>query len=289
MDEPDLMSCIVNHVDPVHHPHLYSISQGARWVGKDDFPACSEWADEIEKWLRFIRDHKVDGMKVWGNFFLPRLRDHAPKRDEALSEIAVAYFLEARCGFPVKAWEPEGSVGKKGEPLKGEFLVEFQPSGQIFVEVKSPGWEQEVVTTQGPASPRLRQPKHLDGEGGPTDPVAPVRGAVAKAYPKLPDSMPTLLVITDDLKVALNAWPDTVEIALYCERAEGYTNGYLAEDGCFVGCRYERLGAVGILNVELKGVFMEYRFTLFRNPNCLGSVALPQELFADYPAYEGLT
>jgi len=289
VDEPDLLSCIVNHVDSVHHPHLCSISQGARWVGKDAFPACSEWAEEIEKWLQFIRDHKVDGMKVWGNFFLPRLRDHAPKRDEALSEIAVAYFLEARCGFPVKAWEPEGSIGKKGEPLKGEFLVEFQPSGQIFVEVKSPGWESEVVHNQGKDSPRLRQPKYLKGESGRTDPGTAVRQAVAKAYPKLQDSMPTLLIIADDLMVPLNAWPDATQDALYCPQADGYTEGCLAEDGCFAGKQYERLGAVGTLNVLLKDTTFLYRFALFRNPNCLGSVALPQELFADYPAYEGLT
>lgn len=258
----------MSQIDPARHPLLYDVSQGARWIDEDQFPAWAEWADEVEKWLHFLRERGAL------TFYLPRLRDRAARRDEALSEIKVAYFLETRCGLPIIEWEPSGACGQKGE-----FLVGLRSGGRMFVEVKSPGWEAEVFAAQGPCSPRLRMPKYLDGEGGSTDPVTPVRKAVAKAYPKLPESMPTLLIIADDLKVALNSWPDTVEIALYCERAEGYTAGYLAEDGCFVGQRYERLGAVGILNVELKGASPEYRFTLFRNPGALPSVALPPDVF----------
>lgn len=257
----------MTHINRDNHPLLYSMSQKARWVGKDDFPASPVWADEVEKWLRF-----VDNRGKLDRFFLPRLRDRAPKRDETLSEIAVAYFLETQCGLRIKEWEPEGSNG-----MAGEFLVDLQSNGQMFVEVKSPGWEKEIVDAQGPSSFRLSPPKYLSGDGGSTDPVMPVRQAVAKAYPKLPDAMPTLLIIADDLIVSLNAWGESApQAALYSQ-----------EDGCFAEKQYERLGAVGIFNVFLKAS-LEYKFAVFRNPNCLDAVALPCNVFPDYPVYDRL-
>ena len=33
-----------------------------------------------------------------------------------------------------------------------------------FVEVKSPGWENEVAKAEGQTSPRLQRPKYLHGE-----------------------------------------------------------------------------------------------------------------------------
>lgn len=262
-------------IDHSRHPLLHRVSQGAQWVGQDQYPASPEWADEHERWLQLIR---VRGALA---HYLPRLRGPSPKRDEALAEIGAAYFLETRCGLPIWEWEPRGANGKRGE-----FLVGDDRSVEIFVEVKSPGWEQEIAEAEGQGSTRLLQPKYIHAEARSTAPWASVRHAVRKAYPKLPDSMPTLLLIIDDLMVALSKWPNTVRIGLYAERLKGYTTGYSAEDGCFVGRQYERLGAVGILNVELTTA-LEYRFLLFRNPNALPTVAVPRTVFAGYPSYKG--
>ncbi len=268
-------------LDPRRHPLLYRISRRALWIGQDDYPAFIEWADEHEKWLQFLSER--------GEFdrFRPRLESSAAKRDETFAEIGAAYFLEKRCGLALTAWEPPG-VGR----TTGEFLVGVRPGQQIFVEVKSPGWEAEIVAAEGFASPRLQQPKYLDVESRWTNPWEPVRKSIAKAYPKMPDSMPTLLIIHGDLIVPLTEWRQNVEIALYCKRVNGHKTGYLAEDGCFVDPRYERLGAVGILNVTLRtgdltaGTF-DYAFSFFRNPRALKAVALPEGIFLGYPSYDG--
>ncbi len=73
---------------PAHHPLLARVRQGARWVGQDAYPAWPIVADEHERWLEFING------KGELRRFLPRLRDRAAQRDDALAEIAVGYFLE---------------------------------------------------------------------------------------------------------------------------------------------------------------------------------------------------
>ena len=152
----------------------------------------------------------------------------------------------------------------------------------MFVEVKSPGWEAEVPTIPGAKSTRLSQPKHIHAQGGSTAPWRSIRDSVKKAYPKMPDTMPTLLVIQDDLMVPLHSWLETVDIALYCPRGRGQhdpKSSYLAEDGCFVGSDFERLGAVGVLNIEYPFEGTRYRFTLFDNPHCLEAVDVPRTIF----------
>jgi hypothetical protein len=265
----------MGQIDPVRHPVLHLVSHGAQWIGQDDYPAWAEWADEDEQRLEFIRNAgRLD-------HYLPRLRGPAKRRDEARAEVTAAYFLEKLCGLPIIEWEPRG----RGT-TRGDFLVDLGPAGQMFVEVKSPGWEAEIAKAEGQDTARLRRPKYVHAEALTTAPWASVRTAVAKAYRKMPASISTLLIIHDDLMVPLSEWLKPVQIALYCERADGHTDGYLAEDGCFVGHRYECLGAVGILNVELKGAISEYRFTLFRNPNALRAVTLPRAVFAGYPSYD---
>jgi hypothetical protein len=263
-------------IDPSRHPLLHLVWQGARWAGQDAYPTSPKAADEHERWLEFIDQKGEIGR------FLPRLRDCAAKRDETLAEIAVGYFLDPYCGLPIAAWEPPGANGKKGE-----YLVSLPDGRNMFVEVKAPGWEEEVVDAEGRNSPRLSQWKHIDGEGRRLTPWKGVRGAIGKAYPKMPDTMPTLLVIKDDQFVALHDWLSNVKIALYCPRGAGdYPNcDYLAEDGSFVGSAYKRLGALGILNVDfLEGSSgASFRFTAFDNPNCLPAVAVPPGIFPGPP------
>jgi len=261
-------------IDPGRHPLLHEVAQGAQWVGTDEFPSCIEWADEHEVWLRFL---KAEGVF---DRYLRRLRGPKEKRDEAFAEIAVAYFLVRHCGLTIFEWEPPGAGAKVGE-----FLVGFDPRAPIFVEVKSPGWEDEIAKAEGQGSPRLQQPKYITGDPRSTAPWASVRHAVRKAYPKMRDSMPTLVIINDDLMVSLPSWGKSiVDIALYTPRSPGHTSGYLVEDGPFATRDYERLGGVGVLEVRLRSR-IEYRFELFENPHALPAVALPPKVGKGYPRY----
>lgn len=226
---------------PARHPLLHHARQGARWVSQTDYPASPEIADEHERWLRF-----VDGKGELARF-LSRLRDRAGQRDDTLAGIAVGYLLERHARLPVVEWEPGGANGKTGE-----YLVRLPNGREMFVEVKARGWEEEVVLLEGWQSPRLRLPKYIDAGGGATAPWRSVRESVKKAYPKMGDTRPNLLVINDDLFGVLNTWPMNTEIALYKPRGLGRhdADSYLGEDGCFVGHAYQRLGAVGVLNVD---------------------------------------
>ncbi len=267
----------VAFIDPARHPFLHLVSQTARWVNQDSYPAHLTGADEHERWIKFI-DSKGELAR-----FLPRLRDRANQRDEALAEIGVAYFLEKQCGLPIVQWEPPGSKGKTGE-----FLAACPDGGKMFVEVKAPGWEEEVVWTEGRDSQRLAQPKFINAEFRSTAPWHSARQSVKKAYPKMPDNLPTLLVICDDLFINLLDMPINTEIALYCPRGLGSHTGdgnYLAEDGCFVDSRFERLGAVAALNVDILVEHSQarYRFSCYDNPKCLPAVAVPPTIFSAWP------
>ena len=276
-----MSSAIAMVNDSVRHPLLHFVSQGARWVNQDHYPSHLEGADEHERWLEFIK------RKGELTRFLPRLRDRANQHDEALAEIGVGYFLEKQCGLPIVGWEPSGANGKTGE-----YLTACSEGGKMFVEVKARGWEEEVVWTEGPNSQRLSRPKFIHAEARATAPWRSVRQAVKKAYPKMPSNMPTLLVICDDLFVALISMPINIEIALYCPRGAGsYSSDgdYLGEDGCFVDSRYEYLGAVAALNIDfpLGHSQARFRFRLYDNPKCLPAVAVPQKSFAGYHRFSG--
>lgn len=265
-------------IDPVKCPLLYDVARGARWVGTDEFPSCAAWADEHEVWLQFVnREGALD-------HYLSRLRGPKERRDEAFAEIAVAYFFATRCGLSIFEWEPRGAGAKVGE-----FLVGFDRRQPIFVEVKSPGWEDEIARAEGQASPRLQLPKYISAEARATAPWASLRHAVTKAYGKMPDTVPTLLVINDDLGVSLLDWGNTVtEIGLYTPKSPRQDSGYLAEDGPFIDKRFERLGGVGVFNVRLLVAGVEYRFALFENPHALPAVVLPPNVADGYPRYNGV-
>jgi hypothetical protein len=243
-------------------------------VGTDGFPSDVVWADEHEAWLAFIKqagalDH-----------YRRRLRGPKETRDEAFAEIAAAYFFAKRCGLTIFEWEPAGAGGKVGE-----FLMGPDRDHPIFVEVKSPGWEAEIVKTEGRESPRLQRSKYIS-EGRWTDPGAALRHAITKAYPKMPDTMPTLLVVNDDLVVSLLDWSKAavVDPALYAAKRPRHTSGPFAEDAPFAGREHERLGGVGLFSVRQTSA-IEYRFKLFENPHALSTVALPKAIADGYPRY----
>jgi hypothetical protein len=257
----------MNYIDPVCHPLLDRIAQEADWPTEDEFPAAPEWADLYEERLRFV-DSKGEL-----NRFVPRLRKSPYQRDRTLAEIEVAYFLEKMRSLPIIEWEPPGTRGTRGEFLIGS------PTAKIFVEVKTGGWEKDIKDAEGKDAVRLSQPKYLNAEARSVAPWASIRNAVANAYKKFPDSMATLLVIKDDYFIPLDDF--NADLALYCPAAGSDQSGYLAENGCFVDYRYERLGGVGILNQTLSDGRVRYSFSVYDNPNALSAVKLPQDIFGD--------
>ena len=74
-------------------------------------------------------------------------------------------------------------------------------------------------------------------------------------------------------------------LALYCPAVGEHAGGYLAENGYFVDKRYEHLGGVGLLKVELPAEGLQYRFFLCDNMNAVNPVKLPMSTFQGHPRY----
>ena len=168
----------------------------------------------FEEWLQFIACKGELGR------FHHRLRTSTKEqRDETFAEIGCAYFLEKNSCFPIIGWEPPGIAGKKGE-----FLVVLPDGRQMFVEVKSPGWEAEITRSEpaSTAAARLAEPKYPGVEAFFTSAEPAIVQAIKKAYGKLPDTIPTLLLIFDDERVPLTEmYLDDVLGALYEKHIPG--------------------------------------------------------------------
>lgn len=244
----------------ITYPLLSKMAQASRWLGRDQFPSEIR-AHEVEKWLEYIKG------KNQLERFLPRLKDAPDKRDETLAEIYAAYFIEKCAGYPITTWEPSGNNGKLGE-----FSFTFE-GNEIFCEVKSPGWEREIVDREGPNSPRLNLPKYIPREGGSFDNSDYVCDTILKAYPKFPINKPTLLILVDDFKVSLSDDPIDMWKALYKPNV-----------GCFATSKYCNLGAVAVLDMEK----LDPSFCSYHNPAALSSVSLPKEVFSKYKQIYGI-
>lgn len=271
-------------IDPSRHPLLHCVAQGAAWAGQDQFPG-SVGADVFEAWLQFIACKGELGR------FHHRLQTSTKEqRDETFTEIGCAYFLEKKLGLPIIGWEPPGVAGKKGE-----FLVALPDGHRMFVEVKSPGWEAEITRTEPAtvAAARLSQPKYPGVEAFFYSAEPPIVTAVKKAYGKFPDTTPTLLLIFDDERVPLTEMCLDDLLGTFYEKHIPGTKDPSdptkeKEDGCFFDSRFERLGAVGILNYGYARHPGDLRFALFRNPHALTAVAVPREAFPGRDVHDGL-
>lgn len=243
---------------PVARRHI----SADRWT--DQYPAFPALAKELDELLRFA---DRQGMLP---HFVPRLEARNTQRDEALSELRIAYLLD-ESRFPIIQWEPPGLNGKVGEYLLGT------PEGQsAFVEVKSPGWE-GALTEAARKAGRTRLPKFIpQAEGGAIGNWQPLQRCIAseKAYPKFAPTQPNLLVVADDLHVDLFEIPEHIEIALYTKDT---TYG---EVGYFATPRFENLGGVALFRAfsEVRSNGIEYEFHLFDNPFALPSTKLPDSL-----------
>lgn len=169
----------------------------------DGYPSYQALADELEKALAFINAEKQFTR------FLPRLRQPANQRDEALSEVFVAYYLISYKEFRIVSWEPQGAPSKKGGSTAGEYEISLQQGPPIFVEVKSPGWESELSPSERKAG-RDKLPKHQHGQSGSYNAEKEVLRIAREAMGKFTNTQPNLLVICDDLRVSPFWTPEPV-------------------------------------------------------------------------------
>ncbi len=209
--------------------------------------------------------------------FAQRLRNAEKHRSAALMELRVARCMEEG-GFPVIEWAP-GGAGQS----KGEFIVQAGDGHRVFVEVKSPGWQAEVMNWSGKKpnalqEQRLEQPKYIDGEGGATAPWMALRFAIDKSYKnqnKFKNDSRNLLVVADDLIVPLEHGTDMqAEQALF--------STVETDPGYFTDDRYEKLGGVGVFWV-IPGILVSekeqrvlYRMKLFVNSEA--KLQLPEDM-----------
>jgi hypothetical protein len=196
----------------------------AKWTREDEFPSNQQWADDLEKILNFAN---VQGRLLK---FTPKLVASASQRDSALAELRVAFHLHSQ-GLKISSWEPVGLP-----PKEGEFKIVNKIGSEVFVEVKSPGWEGELSSSEI-KSGRAKKPKYIHAEARSIAPWERIRFAVGKSYIKFLSSIPNLLVIADDLFVGLDYRTDhMVKISLYSSH----------NNGPFTNESFERLGGVGI-------------------------------------------
>ena len=233
-----------------------------RWT--DQYPAFPAVAKELDELLRFA--DKQGRLP----HFVSRLEARNTQRDEALSELRIAYLLH-ECRFPIVQWEPPGLNGKVGE-----YLIGTPEEQNVFVEVKSPGWE-GALTEAARKAGRARLPKFIpQAEGGAIGNWRPLQRCIAskKTYPKFASKQPNLLVVADDLHVDLLEAPEHIEVALYVNHTQ------YGEVGYFTTPRFENLGGVALFRAfsEVRSNGIEYEFHLFDNPFALPSARLPASL-----------
>jgi hypothetical protein len=233
----------------------------ANWT--DQYPRNEAYRKELDVLLAFAE--KQNGLRI----YKPKLESKNAKRDEYLNELRVAFFLHQR-GLPLLRWDPPGLNGRVGE-----FLVGSPELHNVFVEVKSPGWEGELSNEER-AMDRTKQPKYEKAGCFAVGNWEPLRRCISSAYPKFNPSQPNLLVVADDLKFSLHDSLSHVEIALYaCQKAYGHSYG---QCGYFTSARFKNLGGVGIFEASSAGGAVDYGFHVFPNHFALASAKLPESL-----------
>lgn len=249
-------------------PLTARVCAAARWRGQDQFPAWQVWADEIERVLSFAHS-----CAQFDRFF-KRLTASRTQRDEALQELRAAFFFD-RSGFPATSWEPPGAGG-----LLGEFCLRTPDLADIFVEVKSPGWESEL-TAQEIKAGRAKIEKYPGIEARPVAPWRNIRFAIRKAYSKFSSAQPNLLVIADDLFVNLTEWGGNLPAGMALFANHNTLDGEL---GYFLSNKFENLGGVGLFFARGSDRQIHYVFKLHVNPRALPSTRLPQEFIYAFDA-----
>lgn len=199
---------------------------------------------------------------------VPRLNSKQSQYHEALNELRVAFFLHDN-GFAIKQWEPPGLNGKVGE-----FLIATREDADVFVEVKSPGWESELSDGERKGG-RVKQPKYLGSGGGAVAPyIGHIRERVRRSYSKFAPGASSLLVIAGDFFFPLD-FTDTVDLALYDHELK-----WAKEPGLFTIAKYSNLGGVAIFETDSEGKAVEYKMRVFGNPLVSRQSTLPNSILS---------
>jgi hypothetical protein len=214
-------------------------------------------------------------------------------RDSSLAEARCAYFLNQNC-FRVVEWEPQGEGNTKGEAL-----VSYPGSPDIFVEVKQPGWRGECLPqstaernrlSQAESAKRylrMKQEKFLPGviEGNAAASHHFAMSVVRRnALPKFTDKRSNLAIVVDDCKVTVVGLPSFAEYVqqeFLCPAHDPYD-----PDDCWT---YERLGGVLFLQPESTGTTVEYKVEFVVNPSVLPSCALPPTVVSLFSKLRDIT
>ena len=123
-----------------------------RWT--DGYPGPVAYSRELDVLLDWAS--KRNYLKR----FVPNIEAKNTKRDEALNELRLAYLFD-HTGFPVVQLDPPGAKNKNGE-----YLLDSPEKANVFVELKSRGWESEL-SKEEIAAGRQHQPKYRNQvEGG---------------------------------------------------------------------------------------------------------------------------
>jgi hypothetical protein len=241
--------------DPPWHvqigPFTRLIAEGAKWLGKDRFPARQVWADEVERILEFLsaQDQFLR--------FLPRLRDDARARDAALAEARVAFLLH-RNGFRIVEWEPAAR-----NRHKGDFSIQWNNGPVILVEVKAPDWQSELTDPERRGE-RKELGKYVDQECRSVDiRASPLMEVIAKnAVPKLSADRPNLVATKDDFLIPAVDRPgldDGVEQLL--RQPQSHV-----------------LGGLLCLKAESSGNEIRYTIRFFANPYANAACRIPTDV-----------
>jgi hypothetical protein len=264
---------------PPAHIRLGQLTQrllaGSKWQGADQFPAWQVWADDVESVLAFFdRENRLPA------FFTMIQKARTPQhRDASLAEARGSFFLNQN-GFRILEWEPQGEG-----TTKGEVLVGFPGSADIFVEVKQPSWHGEflplrVVERKRLSSAetaqryqRMKQGKYLPdvAEGGAVGSHHFAMSVVRRnALPKFTDQRPNLAIVVDDCKVTVVGFPSLSEYV-----TQEFLHPAHDLDDPDDRLTYERLGGVLFLQPESVGTAIEYKVDFVENPGVLPTCALP--------------
>ena len=233
-----------------------SVFNKAKWRGKDYFPSCPEWKEEVNKWLEFI-ESKNRLKRYKSRLNSSRLKE----RDGTLGEIRAAYTMEIKLKYPVIRCE---------EKTVGNYNVDFvilSGDNDIYCEVKTPIWESEL-TQKERLGGRKDKPKYIDAEARWVATWKNIRYAIEKSRPKFLPNCKNLVILTPDLIVNPSVNSNTgidpdVYTALY-EDEKVYN-----EKGYFKNKDYENIGGILILICELPSFTsrIEYRHGFFANEN----------------------
>jgi hypothetical protein len=144
-------------------------------------------------------------------------------------------------------------------------------------KLKAPGWEAEITDDVLCREPnRRQQPKYKSYvETRSSSPWERVRKAIEDACGQVPETMPTLLIINDDLVLNLTRLPTDVVWSAFYEPRSG-------RPGCFADETFAGLGAVGILNLAYGETGETFAFRLYENPFCTPEVRLPEPVLIGY-------